>query len=100
MVERIAFDQSTKKSNLPKISIGIWVLFSVLTIAFQCGIPQPWVFTSAKCAAHGKLYYGVVGGDIVTDGVLACYFIPIIWKLQMTCALKISVSFLFALRLV
>ncbi len=100
MVERIAFERSTKKSSLYlKIVVGIWVLFSFLTIAFQCGVPQPWVFTRAKCAADGKLYYGVVVGNIVTDGVLACYFIPIVWKLQMTRALKSLISFLFGLRL-
>lgn len=100
MIERIASDLSTRKSSfLLKIVIGIWILFSLFTIAFQCGIPRPWEFTSAECAADGKLYYLIVAGDIATDGVLACYFIPVIWKLQMTRSLKILVSSLFTLRL-
>ena len=93
MVERIARELSTKKTNLLlKLVIGIWVVFSLFTVAFQCGIPRPWEFTSAKCAADGKLYYVIIVGNILTDGVLASYFIPIVWKLQMSDSLKILVS--------
>ena len=101
MIERIASELATKKANLVvKVMIGIWFLFSLFTIAFQCGIPRPWEFTKEKCTADGKLYYVIVAGTIATDGILACYFIPIVWKLQMGRSLRLLVSSLFAVRLV
>jgi hypothetical protein len=101
MMERIAAELSSKRSHLAlKLIIGSWVLFSLLTVAFQCGIPQPWRFARATCAAQGRLDYVIIVGNIVTDAILACYFIPIVWKLQMSRSLKILVSFLFGLRLV
>jgi hypothetical protein len=101
MMERIAAELSTKKFHVVmKLIIGGWVLFSLFTVAFQCGIPQPWRFTRSTCAAEGRLDYVIIVGNIATDAMLACYFIPIVWKLQMGRSLKILVSFLFALRLV
>ncbi|KAK5759966.1 hypothetical protein LTS12_009862 [Elasticomyces elasticus] len=101
MVERIASELSTKKLSLAlKAVIGIWTVFSIFTIAFQCGVPRPWEFTHDKCAAHGKLYYVIIAGDMATDGVLACYIIPTVVELQMSRYLKISVSSLFMTRLV
>jgi hypothetical protein len=101
MIERISTELATKKANLVmKISIAIWCIFSFFTIAFQCGTPRPWEFTKEKCAAEGKLYYVIIAGNIVTDGFLALYFIPIVWKLQMARPLRLLISFLFAIRLV
>lgn len=100
MIERIVSELATKRSSLVlKIAISIWAVFSFFTIAFQCGVPRPWEFTSTKCTADGKLYYVIAIGNIVTDGTLACYFIPVIWKLQMTRSLRFLVSSLFAVRL-
>ncbi|KAK5702998.1 hypothetical protein LTR97_003944 [Elasticomyces elasticus] len=100
MVERIASELSTKKLSLAlKAVIGIWTVFSIFTIAFQCGVPRPWEFTHDKCAAHGKLYYVIIAGDMATDGILACYIIPTVVELQMSRYLKISVSSLFMTRL-
>ena len=101
MVERIADGLSTKKLSLIlKLVIGIWTVFSIFAIAFQCGVPRPWEFTHDRCAAHGKLYYIIIAGDIATDAVLAGYIIPTVLELQMSRYLKIGVSSLFMTRLV
>lgn len=100
MIERIVSESATKRSGLIlKIVIGIWTLFSFFTIAFQCGVPRPWEFTKEKCTAEGKLYYVIAVGNLLTDGTLACYFIPVIWKLQMSRSLRVLVASLFGVRL-
>lgn len=100
MIERIVSEHATKRSAfILKMCIGLWAIFSFFAIAFQCGVPQPWEFTNAKCAAEGKLLYVIAAGNIITDGTLACYFIPVIWKLQMSHSLRLLVSSLFAVRL-
>ncbi|KEF61098.1 uncharacterized protein A1O9_02663 [Exophiala aquamarina CBS 119918] len=101
MIERIVSKHATKRSGLIlKICIGIWAIFSFFAIAFQCGVPRPWEFINAKCTAEGRLLYVIAAGNILTDGTLACYFIPVIWKLQMSRSLRFMVSSLFAVRLV
>lgn len=100
MIERIVSELATKRSSLIlKILIGVWGVFSFFTIAFQCGVSRPWEFTNAKCTADGKLYYVIAVGSLVTDATLACYFIPVIWRLHMARSLRVLVSSLFAVRL-
>lgn len=101
MVERIASELSTTRlSRALKSLIGLWTVFSIFSIAFQCGVARPWQFTYDTCAAHGSLYYFVAAGNIVTDAALACYIIPTILQLQMNRYLKILVSSMFMTRLV
>jgi hypothetical protein len=101
MVERLAaLELSSKKSYIiVKVLIAVWATFSFFTLLFQCGVPRPWEFTKTKCAAEGKLTYLVVAGSVATDAVLATFFIPVIWKLQMKRDLKVLVSGLFGARL-
>lgn len=101
MIDRITGGMSTRRLSLSlKTVIGVWTVFSIFTIALQCGVPRPWEFTSEKCAASGKLYYVIIAGDILTDGILSCYIIPTVLELQMSRYLKILVSSLFMTRLV
>ena len=32
------------------ITIGIWALSSILTIAFECGLPNPWDIINGHCS--------------------------------------------------
>lgn len=100
MIERIVEELATKKSSLViKLTVTAWFLFSFFTVAFQCSISRPWEFTKANCTAEGRLYYVIIVGTIATDAFLGCYFIPVIWKLQMRRSLRFLVSSLFAVRL-
>ncbi|KAF2816757.1 uncharacterized protein BDZ99DRAFT_528680 [Mytilinidion resinicola] len=78
---------------------AFWVLFSVLTVAFQCGFPSPWVFSKSKCTAGGNLYYVVIVLNIITDAIISTFFLPVIWKLQMSKRERTIVSTIFASRL-
>ncbi|RMD40955.1 hypothetical protein DV735_g4163, partial [Chaetothyriales sp. CBS 134920] len=101
LIERLADGLATKKSHyLIKAMIGTWSVFSLFTIAFQCNIGQPWEFTRTNCAAGGKLYYLIITGTIATDCIIALYFIPVVWKLQLTRAIRLLISSFFSLRLV
>ncbi|KAF2761966.1 hypothetical protein EJ05DRAFT_482769 [Pseudovirgaria hyperparasitica] len=86
-------------SRVLSAAIVIWTVFSVFTIAFQCGFPDPWIQSHDRCAAHGSLYYAIISLNIATDGFLAFFFIPAIWKLQMRAMTKRTVTLLFASRL-
>ncbi|KAF2503218.1 hypothetical protein BU16DRAFT_588866 [Lophium mytilinum] len=76
-----------------------WILFSVFTVAFQCGFPSPWVFSKSKCTAGGNLYYIVIVLNIITDAIISTFFLPVVWKLQMSKRERTNVSTIFASRL-
>jgi hypothetical protein len=80
-------------------AIALWMVFSVLALALQCGIPRPWVYTAERCAGRGAVWYPVVLLNIVTDLVVATLFLPLIRKLQMPPSKQMLVGLLFASRL-
>jgi len=82
-----------------KIMIGIWVLFAFLVTALQCGPVNPWIFNQDRCAAGGNLNYVIIAFNLITDAILAVFFIPQILRLQMSRTLHLGVSTLFAARL-
>jgi len=87
----------TKISTL--ISIIAWAIFSFFALAFQCPIPQPWVFQPDQCPTHGRLLYPIIVFNILSDVFLALWIVPTVWKLRMAWNDRLLVIFLFGLRL-
>lgn len=79
--------------------IAFWGAFSFLAIALQCGIPDPWAFAPDRCPSKGALYYPIISLNIVTDGLLALWILPTVWKLLMNHRDRITVIALFGSRL-
>ncbi|KAG2421304.1 hypothetical protein HFD88_005278 [Aspergillus terreus] len=53
-----------------KITIGLataWAVFGLFAIAFQCQMPEPWVYTPEKCVGEGVLLYPVYALHIITE---------------------------------
>ena len=81
-------------------AISIYFIFSIFATAFQCGLPQPWWLTPRTCPTHGRLRYAIIGMNMVTDGLLAIWIIPSLWKLQMGKNQRLIVVALFGARFV
>ena len=81
------------------IMVVIWGTFSFLALAFQCQLPEPWVFVPSQCNTHGRLQYPVIILNILTDGVLAMGMLPTIWKLNLGLNIRVTVMILFGIRL-
>lgn len=54
-----------------QISICCWGIFSVFAIAFQCGLPMPWLYLPDRCIGSGALWYAVLIWSTITDAWLA-----------------------------
>jgi hypothetical protein len=80
--------------------ITLWTVLSILSLALQCGMPDPWVYLPPKCAGSGALWYPVVVLNLLTDAVLAFLFAPVLWKLKMSLAQRLAITTLFGLRIV
>ncbi|TVY87234.1 hypothetical protein LAWI1_G008030 [Lachnellula willkommii] len=81
------------------VSCCLWGVFSFLAFAFQCGVPDPWVYVPSQCTTRGKLQYPVIVLNIVTDVILSVGMLPTVWKLRAPLETRVTVMILFALRL-
>jgi hypothetical protein len=78
--------------------VGFWAVFAILSLAFQCGLPHPWVYTAQKCNSGGVVY-AVVGLNIISDLYLSVFFIPTIWSLETEAFARITLASLFLSKL-
>lgn len=76
-----------------------YFVVGIFATAFQCGIHIPWVLEPATCPTHGRLLYVVIGMNMVTDGFLATWNLPSLWKLNMGKNSRTVVIALFASRI-
>ncbi|KAL4781547.1 hypothetical protein BJX76DRAFT_359752 [Aspergillus varians] len=55
------------------ITAGIvlaWTVFSIFGIAFQCELPEAWLYTPERCAGEGALFYPIAVLNILTEIIL------------------------------
>lgn len=85
-VYRFAPRSGITKSRLMllQISIYIWVLFGVFSIAFQCGTPMPWLYLPSRCTGSGALWYPTLIWSSITDGWLAVCAWPALPDMQLS----------------
>jgi hypothetical protein len=98
LVRLLTPKQNTKSHWIITILVGFWAVFAILSLAFQCGLPHPWVYTAQKCNSGGVVY-AVVGLNIVSDLYLSVFFIPTIWSLQTEVFARITLASLFLSKL-
>jgi hypothetical protein len=81
-------------------AIGVYFVFGFFATAFQCGAHKPWVLDPKTCPSHGRLLYAVIAMNMVTDGLLACWMLPAVAKLNMSKGNRRTVIALFFARVV
>jgi hypothetical protein len=79
--------------------IVAWATFSILSISFQCHLPKAWVYVPDECPTHGNLAYPIIIGNILTDTILALWFLPTIWRVLIDKEKRIAVMALFGTRI-
>jgi hypothetical protein len=79
--------------------IALWAVFSIFGIAFQCGLPHPWVYVPSQCSTRGNLLYPIIIFNIITDALLATWILPTLSRLLMDTGKRMTVIILFGARL-
>ncbi|OAG37286.1 hypothetical protein AYO21_08471 [Fonsecaea monophora] len=80
--------------------ISGWTVSGVFAIAFQCKLPQPWIFEDGKCIDQEalSLFLGIV--NILTDLALVAIPSAMMWWVQTNTTRKWQVVTLFASRII
>ncbi|KAK7182293.1 hypothetical protein DPSP01_007004 [Paraphaeosphaeria sporulosa] len=99
LCERVA-PRKQKHYNIVFGMVTFWGVFSILAIALQCGLPDPWVFNPEDCPTKGMMYYPVIIMNIITDLILGTWILPTLWKLLMDQDRRILVVMLFGSRII
>lgn len=82
-----------------QIFVLVWAAFSGPAIAFQCGIPLPWLYLPERCVGSGALWYPVLILSILTDLWLSCCAWTSLPDLQITQRQRQVITGLFASRI-
>lgn len=80
--------------------VAMWTVFAFFATAFQCPLPEPWVFNPSACPTHGNLYYPIIIFNIVTDALLAAWILPTLWSLLLETNKRLTVVVLFGSRII
>ncbi|KAF2731045.1 hypothetical protein EJ04DRAFT_21873 [Polyplosphaeria fusca] len=97
--DRVA-PRSPRPYYLMLVLVGVWSVFSTFAIAFQCGLPSPWVTAPPICPSAAALSYPIVILNLLTDFLLATWILPTLWKLLMETDKRVTVMVLFGSRLI
>ncbi|WZH45494.1 hypothetical protein QYS62_006554 [Fusarium acuminatum] len=91
--------------NLANMILGgvviAWAISGVLTTAFQCSLPQPWLAESRQqCPNQGPIFIYNRIMIISTDLALCILPVAMMWEVQTSIRRKIIVMALFGTRLI
>lgn len=92
-----------KKYRMPAKAVGVfllvWTVASILASAFQCTPPKTWLYTSGECFDQTSFWVAYAVIDMLTDLVIMCLPILLLYKLQLPLSKKVNVCFAFSFRL-
>ncbi|KAF2708628.1 hypothetical protein K504DRAFT_534232 [Pleomassaria siparia CBS 279.74] len=91
--------QSTRERVVLFGSVVLWTAYSMLTLAFQCGLPRPWEYSPQKCG-HGGPLISIIVLNMVSDILLTAWILPVLQPLDIDKARRRTVSMLFGTRAV
>lgn len=82
----------------------LWMLGTVFSLAFQCPLPQPWLFMplrSANCVVNiTGVYYSIGAIDILSDLIIIATPAVIVRNVQISRRQRFTVIGVFSIRLV
>lgn len=77
----------------------LWLIGVIFVDIFTCiPVGSFWNIEQRKrCVNDTKFYYGVAISNILTDVIVLCLPMPMIWRLHLTTRRKVQLSALFLL---
>ncbi|KAF9895272.1 hypothetical protein FE257_000175 [Aspergillus nanangensis] len=83
------------------ITIGLivaWTLLGLFGLAFQCQLPEPWLYTPDRCAGQGAIWYPVAVLNILTEGIVIAIPFFMMRNVQMASKKRVKILSSFSAR--
>jgi hypothetical protein len=93
------FEKIKYACNVALGAIGVWALASLIGLGVQCKQPEPWHFSSERCAHQHALYIGLAIVHIILDMAVIVLPVTLLWTVRMIQWRRYQISALFAIRL-
>ncbi|EPS27456.1 hypothetical protein PDE_02399 [Penicillium oxalicum 114-2] len=81
------------------VLVGGWSVFAILSIAFQCKMPDPWVYSPERCAGKGAMFYPIETLNILTEAIIAAQPFLMMQNVQMARSKRVKILCAFSSRL-
>ncbi|EAU29926.1 predicted protein [Aspergillus terreus NIH2624] len=94
------FEKIKYACNVALGAIGVWALASLIGLGVQCKQPEPWHFSSERCAHQHALYIGLAIVHIILDMAVIVLPVTLLWTVRMIQWRRYQISALFAIRLI
>ncbi|GLA43951.1 hypothetical protein AnigIFM63309_002048 [Aspergillus niger] len=85
-----------------RITVGVvaaWTIFSIFGIAFQCQMPNPWLYTASRCAGQGSILYPISIIHIITELVIVIIPFFMMRNVQLTLTTRVKILAAFSARM-
>ncbi|EHA20939.1 hypothetical protein ASPNIDRAFT_194546, partial [Aspergillus niger ATCC 1015] len=86
-----------------RITVGVvaaWTIFSIFGIAFQCQMPNPWLYTASRCAGQGSILYPISIIHIITELVIVVIPFFMMRNVQLTLTTRVKILAAFSARII
>ncbi|EAW20770.1 uncharacterized protein NFIA_112980 [Aspergillus fischeri NRRL 181] len=99
LVHMLTPQRGLQKACLATIgAIGVWTVFALCAIAFQCPLPDAWLYRPDRCTAKGALMYLVAIMNILTDVAVLTLPFFMMHKVQMSQGKRVKILCAFCTR--
>ncbi|CAK42734.1 uncharacterized protein An16g01170, partial [Aspergillus niger] len=104
LLNRLAVNRWHKKILFwTSVLVGIWTVPVFFTLAFQCGVPEPWDASNGHCIdiilTQFAFWAGISPIDIITELVICILPIYIVKPVQVIFGKKVTVVVAFFIRI-
>ncbi|RDK38695.1 hypothetical protein M752DRAFT_257027 [Aspergillus phoenicis ATCC 13157] len=86
-----------------RITVGVvaaWTIFSIFGIAFQCQMPNSWLYTASRCAGQGSILYPISIIHIITELVIVVIPFFMMRNVQLTLTTRVKILAAFSARII
>ncbi|KAJ5645232.1 hypothetical protein N7507_011243 [Penicillium longicatenatum] len=100
LVWKLTPSQSLRRSCAFTAGIVVaWSIFAVSSIAFQCGLPDPWLYSPKQCAGDGVFFYLIAVFNVLTEIIIVVLPFMMMRNVQMNWHKRVKILCSFSSRL-
>ncbi|KAJ5481874.1 hypothetical protein N7475_000686 [Penicillium sp. IBT 31633x] len=100
LIWKLTPSKSLRRSCVVTAGIVVgWSIFAVLSIAFQCDLPDPWLYSPERCAGEGAVFYPIAIFNILTEIIIVVQPFIMMWNVQMVWHKRVKILCSFSSRL-
>ncbi|KAJ5915494.1 hypothetical protein N7466_011427 [Penicillium verhagenii] len=100
LVWKLTPSKGLRRSCLITAGIVVgWSIFALLSIGFQCDLPDAWLYSPERCVRKGALFYPIAVFNILTEIIIVVQPFMMMRNVQMASHRRVKILCSFSSRL-